>query len=353
MSGPGYIIKSGTPLGRLATFTDERASDSAQSGREGTLASTLVPGTLPDGLINVAANKDFKWTLSRVNDEVPYIRLNEYKCVDSSIKRQYAFYTQLTKSTIANARGSVLSDMREVLDAYRDIWPKDKPTKFVYKFPYFSKTNMELSTEPWAALDSVGESIKKVVGGLGKAVGLENVTSALNKGLEGLEAATDFAQMVRYPAVGVTDRPKIFMAHNDRSITISFTLLNTINQGDWKNHRDLIYLLMSQNLFNKRDFTTGVPPVFYDIHIPGQYYCYAACMTNIKVENLGNQRLLYGTYIVPDAYQVELTLTELVKPSKNQFEAVVNGSAGMQVNTSEPSQYLNDSYNGFKNLINR
>lgn len=90
---------------------------------------------------------------------------------------------------------------------------------------------------------------------------------------------------------------------------------------------------MNQNLFNKQDQVTGLPPVFYDIYIPGQYFCYAACLTDLKVKNLGNQRLL-NEIIIPDAFEFNLTFGELVKPSKNQFQAVINGQAQGNIETS-------------------
>ena len=99
---------------------------------------------------------------------------------------------------------------------------------------------------------------------------------------------------------------------------------------------------MNQNTMYKTSFVTGVPPVFYDIFIPGQYYCWASCVTNLNVGNLGNTRLI-NNYIVPDAYQVEITLTEMVLPSKNQFNARFSGGgAAGKVKTSTVVQALEE-----------
>lgn len=155
----------------------------------------------------------------------------------------------------------------------------------------------------------------------------------LTGGAQVAGAGADLALGWQYPSVGIQDRPKIFAGHNERQVTISFPLYNTFSENDWPQNRDLIYILMSQNLYNKRNLITGMPPVFYDIYVPGQYYCYAASMTNVVVKNLGNTRLMEnGAFIVPDAYQITLTLTELTMPSKNQFEAVTSGAAEKQVN---------------------
>jgi hypothetical protein len=95
---------------------------------------------------------------------------------------------------------------------------------------------------------------------------------------------------------------------------------------------------MSQNLFNKRNFITGLPPCWYKVTIPGIYYSVASCVTNIAVENLGNTRMLqaqgFGTnFIVPDAYQVRITLQEMAMPSKNQFEYAKTGAGVVQSST--------------------
>ena len=132
------------------------------------------------------------------------------------------------------------------------------------------------------------------------------------------------------PVVGAVDRPSQFKEHSERSITIEFPLYNTIKPQDWTKNRDFWYIFASQNLFLKRDFVTGLPPVFYRIFIPGQYYCHAACVTKFEVTNLGNIRA-YEDYLVPDAYQVSITLQEMLMPSLNQFQAVITGQAAGRV----------------------
>lgn len=286
----------------------------------------LAAETIPRGgkqVFNVV--KDYKWTLSNVGydtNEIPYIRLLEHKVTQTSIKKQFNFYTNLAKDTaVSSVGGTVIRN--SPLDVYKELWPPN-PTGWSYIFPYFNKTNMELSTEPWAALDSIGDVAKS------GAAAIPGIGKDLSKGIDLIKAGANLALNLQYPAVGVADRPKIFMAHSDRSITISVTLYNTMGVNDWKQNRELMYIIMSQNHFNKRDYTTGVPPVFYEVFIPGSYYSAACCVTNIRIENLGNQRIFENT-IVPDAYQLEITLSELTKPSKNQFDAVRTGEANKKV----------------------
>jgi len=229
-----------------------------------------------------------------------------------------------------------------VLSVYTEIFSQENPTEFRYIFPYFNKTAFDLGTQNWQQLDPIGESIKKFAGGAQKFLNifgdtgktLGNVVGGAVKVGEFIQQGAETALMAQYPSIGTQDRPRVFAGHSERQITISFPLLNTVNPYEYYKNRDLIYLLMSQNLYNKRDYITGVPPVFYDVHIPGQYYCYAAAMTNINVEHLGNTRILDSSWTIPDAYQVTLTLTEMVTPSKNQFEAMTTGNPYSVVSSS-------------------
>jgi len=339
-----FSVEGGN-LGRDFVFEDANQTYRDEDNNivdkgEGSLANSLKPQTPQQGMINVV--KGYDWTTSPIKnrddalEEVPYIRLIEYRCNETMIKRQIGFYSKLTPDLFGQT-----ATKTEVLEVYKEIFPKDDPTNFSYWFPYFNKTGFQLSTQEWQQLDSIGESLKQIAGGasdlasrfgnVGKQIA--GGIDILAKGAEFAVAGAQTALAWQYPSVGVVDRPRVFSGHTNRQMVISFPLFNTINENAWAKNRDLIYLLMSQNLFNKRDYITGVPPVFYDVYVPGQYYCYAAAMTDINVEYLGNSRMLYGEYIVPDAYQVTLTLSELVSPSKNQFEAVVNGAAKKFVNS--------------------
>ena len=346
--------------GRLqASFAVETVTGSRgplEAKQEGSLARTLVPNKLSGkSQGNIDLVKDYRWTLSNLPDEdlkeVPYIKLKEFRSTQASITKQIKFYSSLfgdsTKSIISAPQST-----GNVLAPYEGIWPHENETGFTYKFPYFNKIGMELASEPWAGLDSIGEAINKGTDAVGSLFGAD-MGKALKNFTAVVENGGKAALMSQYPAVGVTDRPKIFMAHNDRNINISFVLYNTISTQEWLDNSDFIRIFMSQNLFNKKDYITGVPPVFYSVYIPGQYFCWAASVTNFKVEHLGNQRLIdyNGEIIVPDAYQVDITLTELVKPSKNQFEALANGDAINHVTvTTIDSNIRLGTQNNFNNI---
>lgn len=289
-------------LGDIATYEPTGDADKA-----GSLAST--PRPVGTGSVNIL--EDFIWTLSNKkyeDNDIPYVKLLEYRTSESLIKQQVDRYTGQFKQ---NKDRFVGGSAKGMLDVYKEILPK-VPTGFLYTFPYFNKTAIELSTS-WKDLADAGDALGKL-GDFAK--GTINALNAVNN----LQAAATS------PSVGVQDRPKIFESHTDRTINISFTLFNTNSFEDYIKNKNFIKLFTMQNLFNKRDYITGIPPVFYDVFIPGQYYSYASQVSNLKIENLGNMRIMDGE-IIPDAYQIEISLTEMVKPSKNQFEAVFSGEA--------------------------
>lgn len=281
--------------------------------------------------------KEYRWTLTDLNkeksiSETPYVLLNGWKVTETSIKTQFNFYSKGLK----DLTGSTSDDP---LSPYEELFPKDTPTDDTYRFPHFSDVNFEVNSPQWTSLDIV-EGVNKAgeaIGGfLGGQAGREAVSSILRGagtvGM-GLLAATN-------PKVGIFDRPKLWSNHEYRSLTIKFPLFNTFHPDDWEKNRKLCYDLVKENLFFKQNFITGVPPVFYDVLIPGQYYSYASAVTNLAVFNRGNQRQLTSkegiTCNVPDAYEVNITLTDLVMPSQNlmlhmENLSKTNGGNGVQV----------------------
>ena len=281
---------------------------------------------------------DFRWTLSKNKNrkDVPYIWLREFNSNESVIKKQFNYYTQLLPEKAEALVGQAGAD--DPLKIYNEIFPhSDIDFCNQYVLPYFSKTNSEISTPNWTQIEPAGDIVASGASKLAGMIGGEKWGEGVKAVLEGLNSAANIGIAAQYPIVGALDRPRIFGQHNERTISVSFPLFNTVGPEDWKSNIDFIHTLMNQNTMYKTSFVTGVPPVFYDILIPGQYYCWASCVTNLNISNLGNTRVI-DNYIVPDAYQVDMTLTEMVLPSKNQFNARFSGGgAAGKVNTSTSS----------------
>jgi len=326
------------------------AANAAPTVAAGVTMNTPKPGLLGSG--STANNFDqtpsnatctdivlnYPWTPSLVKNrnDIPFIQLIEHRNEESLIKRQLAYYGKGLQDTAANIAGK---GPKGLLSVYDEIWP-DNPTNWIYRFPYFNKTHYELNTPLWSMVDKPGEILKAAGSGLTgfiKGMGGPKIAEFLNAGIASADAVAALGETALgalSPLVGTVDRPRIFSQHSGRSITVQFPLYNTIQNNDWKNNRDFFYRFATQNLFNKVDFITGLPPVWYRVYIPGQYYSHASCVTNFNVENLGNTRLVEKDFIVPDAYQISITLEEMLMPSANQFQAVTNGDANNRVTTA-------------------
>ena len=307
--------------------------------------------------------KDYVWTLSqhKSREDLPLIKLSEHRNTESAIMRSLIFYGKgilgsaedlggKENSLVADALKGLQSytgggrTTKGILGAYEDIFP-DQPTTLKYVFPYFAKQYMELNTPNWTQPDSAAselggasKAISDVTGKFDSLKGFSKALDVVNAGAGALGAIGETALKANYPSVGVIDRPRVFATHSERAVTIEFPLYNTKNHDDWIQNVNFLNVFMTQNLFNKRDFITGYPPCYYRVLIPGQYFCFASCVTNIAVENLGNVRMLKldkTRIAVPDAYQVKIELTEMVIPSLNQFHAIFDGSADMKVQVGE------------------
>ena len=287
----------------------------------------LAPDFVPkSGKELVDIIRDYPWTLSDVKyrNDIPYIQLKEYAVQEAQLKTQALFYTTGLSRLADTGPQSVLSP-------YDFIFPRDKPTGWQYKFPFFNKENFRLNTTEWQSVDFI-DTVKGAISKIPK------IGEAINTGIDIAEAASKIYLQTQYSSVGVYDRPKFFAGHQNKTISISFPLYNTETPADsqdpiWEKNREFIYLFHYQNLYNKRDFTTGIPPVFYEVYIPGQHYSPACHVSSFDVQNLGNTRMEYSQgnpnvpVIVPDAYQVTIELTDMIMPNKNAMEANRTGLA--------------------------
>lgn len=280
---------------------------------------------------------DYKWTLSRnaqALEEVPYITLNEYIIDETTIKTQLSYYyTNVTEAATGQ-------NTEDILAPYKNLFPRT-PSGNIYRFPYFSDINFEVNTDMWKSLDTLEAGQRTAEGLAGVLFGEAGEQGA--KAFFG--AATKIggaALAASYPKIGIMDRPKLWDSHQFRTVEIKFPLFNTVGPSDWKKNRNLCWMLVNQNLFTKRDFITGIPPVYYEVFIPGQHYSYAACVTNLTVYNRGNMRTLKedsgNPALVPDVYEINITLTDMVMPSRNLFQAIQKQTSRVQVTQGRLTQ---------------
>lgn len=303
------------------------AQPSGFAGERAGLAEFLVPAG--NGYVDIIS--DYSWTLSRLGfearKEVPDITLTEWRLLRSSFENSAKYYTTgITQQGLPNpVAGNSNNPYIQYMAGYEGLFDFQNPTGFSYRFPYFSDINAEVQST-WTTLDI----LEKAKNAVDFAIpGLGGVAETLTK-------AVRFGYETNYPRVGIMDRPKLWEQSTPRSITIKFPLFNTREEDDIQNNWELCYLLTFQNMFNKRDFVTALPPVFYTVYAPGQYFSIAAYVSDLKIYNRGNiHRISFGDKVrnIPDAFEVEMILTDMVMPSQN-MHAILQREQPVRVQTT-------------------
>lgn len=291
-----------------ASLFKEESPKGYTDDNRGGLANFLVPnGT---GAISVV--NDFSWTLTKKEGrtETPHVKLTEYRLLQSALWNSARYYLAGLIQQAPGSKNPFLPRMQ----GYAGLFDFENPTKFEYWFPYFSDTANEVSST-WTSLDIL-EKIKQGIG---------NISSTASKGLDFIETGVMLGYEATYPRVGIMDRPKLWESSTSRTINIKFPLYNTIDVTDIQRNWELCYLLLYQNMFNKKDFITAIPPVFYTVYIPGQFFSIAMYVSDLKIYNRGNIRMYKVNNRwrnIPDVYEIDMTLTDMIMPSQNMLAAV-------------------------------
>jgi len=292
---------------------------------------------------------EYKWTGVPLGPaalaEIPYIYLTEYK----SMRNSAALMTQA-----ANSSDTV--NMVADTDPYDSLFSHDNPSKFMYRFPFYTTTYYDLgntfkSADPAAAagdvLNNIGEAGKGAsmltgmggfLGKLGRVGEVVNLgTKLISGGTKALEAgASTVNKLAGYAGgTGKLDVPQIWDTTSPRTVTFSFYLFNTYTVEDIAKNWQLVYLLRYQNTINKFSLITCMPPVFYEVMIPGQHYSKGMYISNLKIDNVGTSRLFSASEIgipgnnanIPDAYNVSITLTDMLMPSQNLLNDMLNNQS--------------------------
>jgi hypothetical protein len=297
-------------------------------GDRGGLANFLVP----NGTGAVSVVNDYRWTLTdkKGRNETPHIQLHEYRLLQSSLLNSARYYAAGLSQLAATPSNPYLS--KRFMNGYAGLFDFENETGFHYTFPYFSEVSNEV-TSNWTALDIL-EKIQK---------GVNIISSTAGRALE---LGTEVAMLgfeANYPRVGIMDRPKLWESSGFRNINIKFPLYNTVDVKDIEANWDLCYLLMYQNMFNKRNFITAIPPVFYTAYIPGQFFSIAMYVSDLKIYNRGNIRMYKVRdkwRNVPDVYEIDMTLTDMIMPSQNMLACLLQENP---INVQQLNQGLAES----------
>jgi hypothetical protein len=140
------------------------------------------------------------------------------------------------------------------------------------------------------------------------------------------------------------DKPQVWSTAQPRTHNITFPLFNTVDYSTLIKNWELCHILSYQNLYNKRNLFTGLPPVYYEITIPGVHYCKAGYISTLNILNVGNIHRIElpvgpsGKPIfvnIPDAYLVTITLNDFFIPSKNFLDVLTSDKSKVSASAKD------------------
>lgn len=190
-------------------------------------------------------------------------------------------------------------------------------SRFRYLIPYFV-TDWKNISNSWESID-MSDKMGKVPG-LSRALDIaKDVTLGFN---------IDYAKYYKYGS-------------NNPSTKLSFYLDNTFDSftndangyAQYQKNWELIFLLLYQNLPNRRNRLFNDPPVIYKATVPGVFTYLYSYISSLSVECYGNRQPLTVNLdvvgpgarsssvktLIPEAFKVNLEITSLLPETKNLF----------------------------------
>ena len=219
-------------------------------------------------------------------------------------------------------------DLESVLFPYQKLYFV-APTGFEYKIPYLNTRVLDVSNNFGDTAENItGQLIDLVNAGTGFTEVVAGTGALLS---QAGSAKIERAKHYQYPSEGPP-------------IEVVFPLYNTspATYEDVKNNFKLVLLLMYQNLPLRQDKIIVEPPALYDVTIPGNRrapYCY---ISNLVVNYRGSTRLMDLDMaginstddnisipeklktIVPDMYEIRLTLQPMIASTKNLLFSTIS-----------------------------
>lgn len=218
-------------------------------------------------------------------------------------------------------------DLEQVLFPYQKLYFVG-PTGFQYKIPYLNTKVLDVN-------NSFGENTEGIAGKL---------VDLINSGTGLMETIIGTGKLLSQAGTAKIERAKHYQYPSEGpAIEVVFPLYNTspATYEDVVNNFKLVLLLMYQNLPLRQDKIIVEPPVLYDVTIPGNRrapYCY---VSSLVINYKGSTRLmdldLGGIFstndnvsvperlktIVPDMYEIRMTLQPMIATTKNLLFATV------------------------------
>lgn len=223
-----------------------------------------------------------------------------------------------------------------------------------YKYLYITKNTGKMFVFPLTTNDSTFSPIKnswakgkglpaflqktidKWASVTGIVSGASNLINDANAIIEGKGGDTgnieELAKSYAYP-------------QNGDKLNVQFVLYNTTKVDAWKLNYKFLYLFILRNLPLRIDSMSFVPPLLYDVTIPGVKRMPVCGVEGIKVQPRGLMRTLTcdnflkgsGKLVVnvPEAWDITITFSSLIAPSANMMLSGIMGALNISTETTD------------------
>jgi hypothetical protein len=238
------------------------------------------------------------------------------------------------------------SSYADPLNPYTNLYTT-YPTHFRYSLPY--QQNAYMSKQGSFSVANARDTMGKMG---------ENLVNAT-------ELVADIARDVSLARMGapgqMIEKPKQFSFDGrERSYTVTFPLFNTKSYAEIIKNWQFLFLITYQNTPNRISRDLIDPPCIYEAYIPGVWYSQYAAITNLQVDFAGARREMdmiipyldkaddiadegaanwimqkrKFTTVIPDAYMVTLTISELFSETQNFMHHMLRESMNDKVSVS-------------------
>jgi hypothetical protein len=259
-----------------------------------------IPSKTNNGIFNIVG--DYAWTLSPSHTrqkDVPQIILIEH---EQSVCTLWAQLSRFIYSVNPPPNENV----------YKDLY-FSKPTGTTFYLPYFEPYNHNLA-QSW--IESKGvydyDLVKK----------MSDAYVVLQKAAQNTVGAK-------------VNLPYMWNGSQPISYTINFHLFNTTgNNDDIKANLNFKDRILMSALHDQRTILLASPPALFEVVVPGIRVCPAAVISQLNINNVGQMNqwdtpLLNGKpmqpVIIPDAWEFNITIQELITESRQIYQASRNG----------------------------
>lgn len=279
-------------------------------------SSRLMLSDMPKpngGVYNIAI--DYPWTFTppdlRDKLEIPTIIMTEFEQDANALYSQLTFWKEQAMSSFRNPTGPRIRFLTNTSANPYDAMYHAKPTGLTYIFPFFDPYHTRVNPK-WGEGGGLlnNETFKNILRGLGDVVSLAG--SAGENSAPGL----------------FLNKPKQWTGAEPAIYTLQFTLFNTIpDQKDYTANDAFLKRLRMSVSHSQVNLMLALPPALFTVNIPGVRYSPAATIIGLNIENIGQINQLTNnnkSINVPDAYRVQMTISELIVESRQIIQAVMN-----------------------------